>query len=206
MTGRTNIVDTLTAIEQRRSVKHYDPSHRMTDAEVRALIGAAALSPTSINMQNWRFVVVRDPALRQQLRAAAWNQAQVTDASIWVILCADLKAFKKSPERYWRDATPEVGKMMVQMLGMYEGREQFQRDEALRSCGIAAQTIMLAAKALGYDSCPMAGFDFEAVGRLVNLPPDHVIVMAVAVGKALQPARPRGGQLPLDDVMVFDRF
>ena len=200
------MMDTLTAIEQRRSVKHYDPAHRMTDEEIRRLIGLAMLSPTSINMQNWRFVVARDPALRQQLRAAAFNQAQVTDASIWVILCADLNAFKKSPERYWREASPEIAKMMVQMLGMYEGRDQLQRDEALRSCGIAAQTIMLAAKALGYDSCPMAGFDPEAVGRLINLPPDHLICLAVAVGRALQPARERGGQLPLEDVMVFDRF
>jgi nitroreductase len=199
-------MDTLAAIEQRRSVKHYDPAHRMTDEEIRRLIGLATLSPTSINMQHWRFVVARDPALRRQMRAAAWNQAQVTDASIWVILCADLKAHARKPERYWRTAPPDVAHMMVQMMGMYEGREQLQRDEALRSCGMAAQTIMLAAKALGYDSCPMAGFDFDAVGKLVNLPPDHVIAMAIAVGKALQPARPRGGQLPLDEVMVFDRF
>jgi len=199
-------MDTFAAIEQRRAVKHYDPNHRMTDEEIRKLIGLAILSPTSINMQNWRFVVARDPALRQQLRAASWNQAQVTDASIWVILCADLLAFKKKPERYWRTAPAEIGKMMVQMLGMYEGKEQLQRDEALRSIGIAAQTIMLAAKAMGYDSCPMAGFDPEAVGKLINLPPDHMIGLAVAVGKPLQPARPRGGQLPLDEVLVFDRF
>ncbi len=199
-------MDTFTAIEQRRSVKHYDPAHRMTDGEIRRLIGLAMLSPTAINMQHWRFVVAREPALRQQLRAAAWNQAQVTDASIWVILCADLKAHARQPERYWSTAPPEVAGMMVQMMGMYEGREQLQRDEALRSCGIAAQTIMLAAKAMGFDSCPMAGFDFEAVGKLINLPADHVIAMAIAVGKATQPARPRGGQLPLDEVMVFDRF
>jgi nitroreductase len=199
-------MDIFTAIEQRRSVKHYDPAHRMTDEDVRRLIALAILSPTAINMQHWRFVVARDPALRRQLRAAAFDQAQVTDASIWVILCADLKAHAKQPERYWRTAPPEVAPMMVQMMGMYEGREQLQRDEALRSGGMAAQTIMIAAKAMGYDSCPMAGFDFDAVGKLINLPPDHAIAMAIAVGKALQPARPRGGQLPLDEVLVFDRF
>jgi nitroreductase len=199
-------MDTFAAIEQRRSVKHYDPTHRMSDEEVRRLVGLAALSPTSINIQHWRFVVVRDPSLRRQLRAAAWDQSQVTDASIFVVVCADLLAFKKRPERYWSDAPPEVAAMMVRMMGMYEGREQLQRDEALRSCGLAAQTIMLAAKAMGYDSCPMAGFDFDAVGRLINLPPDHVIGLAISVGKALQPARPRGGQLPLDEVLIFDRF
>jgi len=199
-------MDTFAAIEQRRSVKHFDQAHTMTDEEIRKLLGLAILSPTSINVQNWRFVVARDPALRRQMRAAAWDQAQVTDASIWILLCADLKAFKKRPERYWSTAPPAVAQMMVQMLGTYEGQDQMQRDEAFRSCGIAAQTIMLAAKAMGYDSCPMGGFDFGAVGRLINLPVDHVIVMAVAVGKALQPARPRGGQLPLDEVLIFDRF
>jgi len=199
-------MDTFTAIEQRRAVKRYDAAHRMTEEEIRRLIGLAILSPTSINMQHWRFVVARDPALRLQMRAAAWNQSQVTDASIWILLCADLKAHARRPERYWHTAPPEVAQMMVQMMGMYEGHEQLQRDEALRSCGIAAQTIMLAAKAMGFDSCPMAGFDFEAVGKLINLPPDHVIAMAIAVGKAIEPARPRGGQLPLDELMVFDRF
>jgi nitroreductase len=113
-----------------------------------------------------------------------------------VILCADLKADARSPERYWRTAPPEVAQMVVQMMGMYEGREQLQRDEALRSGGMAAQTIMIAAKAMGYDSCPMAGFDFDAVGKLIRLPADHIVAMAIAVGKALEPARPRGGQLP----------
>jgi nitroreductase len=60
-------VETPAAIEQRRPVKHDDPSRRMTDEEIRRLIGFATLSPASINMQNWPFVVVRDPALRQQL-------------------------------------------------------------------------------------------------------------------------------------------
>lgn len=199
-------MDTFTAIEQRRSVKHFDPAHRMTEEEIRRLIGLAILSPTAINMQHWRFVVARDPQLRQQLRDAAWNQDQVTDASIWVIVCADLKAHAKAPERYWRTAPADVAQTMVRMMGMYEGREQLQRDEALRSCGMAAQTIMLAAKAMGYDSCPMAGFDFAAVGKLIKLPHDHLIALAIAVGKALLPARERGGQLPLDEVMVFDRF
>lgn len=200
------VLDTLTAIEQRRSVKWYDPTHRLTDEEIRRLVGLAILSPTAINMQNWRFVVVRDPELRQKLRTAAWDQAQVTDASAWIVVCADLLAFRKRPERYWKDAPEAVAAAMVQALGQYEGREQLQRDEAIRSGGMAAQTIMLAAKALGYDSCPMTGFDFEAVGRLIGLPRDHVIVMAVAVGRAAKPARPRGGQLALDEVMFLDRF
>ena len=83
---------------------------------------------------------------------------------------------------------------------------ELRRDENLRSGSLAAQTLMLAAKARGYDSCPMVGFDFAKVGEIIGLPQDHDIVMAVAVGKALEPARPRGGQLPLDEVMHRERF
>lgn len=54
-------MDTTTAIHQRRSVKHYDPDHKMTEVEIQALLELALLSPTSFNMQNWRFVVVTDP-------------------------------------------------------------------------------------------------------------------------------------------------
>jgi nitroreductase len=90
--------------------------------------------------------------------------------------------------------------------GYYRENDQGQRDEAMRSAGIAAQTIMLAAKAMGYDTCPMDGFDFDKVGEIINLPDDHVISMFVVVGKALQAARPRPTQLPMDEVVLLDRF
>jgi nitroreductase len=76
----------------------------------------------------------------------------------------------------------------------------------MRSCGIAAQTLMLAAQELGYDSCPMDGFDFEAVGRLINLPGDHVIAMMVAIGKRAEAVWPRGGTLPDTEVIFENRF
>ncbi len=200
-------MDTFDAIHQRRSVKAYDPSHRLTSEEEARLLGAAIESPTSFNMQNWRFVIVRDPESRKRIRAAAVDQAQVTDASLLIVLTADLRAWRKSPERYWRNASPEVQALAVGwMVPFYEGKEQLQRDEAMRSCGLAGQTIMLAAKAMGYDSCPMIGFDPVAVAEVVNLPSDHVIGFMIAVGKATKPARPRGGQLALSEVVVEDRF
>jgi len=200
-------MELLEAIEQRRSVKHYDPSHAMTEAEIQTLLKTAILSPTSFNIQNWRFVVVQDPEIRRQIRAAAWDQAQVTEASILIILCADLKSWQKNPERYWQDAPEEIGKMLVPMIGsFYEGKEELQRDEAMRSCGIAGQTIMLTAKAMGYDSCPMIGFDPEKVAEIIKLPADHVMGLMITVGKALKPALPRSGQLDLSEVMIRDTW
>ena len=76
----------------------------------------------------------------------------------------------------------------------------------MRSCGFAAQTIMLAAKSMGYDTCPMEGFEYDKVGKLINLPSDHIISMMVVVGKAAKEANPRGGQLPLSEVIFENKF
>ena len=196
-----------TAIEQRRAVKAFDPEHRISEAEIERLMQLAVLSPTAFNIQNWRFVLVRDPALRKQVRAAAWDQAQVTDASLLVALTADLKAWEKEPARYWRNAPQPVQDYLIPAIGQYyAGREQVQRDEAMRSCGMAATTLMLAAQEMGYVSCPMDGFDFDAVGKLINLPQDHAIAMFVVIGKGIKEAMPRGGQLALNEVVISDRF
>lgn len=195
------------SIAARRAVKHFDPQHSMSEEEKQRLLSAAVLSPTAFNIQNWRFIVVEDPALRQKIREAAWGQAQVTDASLLVILCADLKAWEKEPQRYWRDATKEAQEFILPAIdNYYRGKESVQRDEAMRSCGLAAQTLMLAAQGLGYNSCPMDGFDFDAVGKLINLPDDHVIAMFVAIGKQTQPPWPRPGQLALDEVVIKNHF
>jgi nitroreductase len=200
-------MDTFEAIESRRSVKHFDPDHEFSEDEIKRLMSAALLSPTSFNMQNWRFVVVTDAALREKLRGASFNQAQVSEASALIVMTANLDAHKEDPERYWADAPAETAKAMVgMMVGFYEGNEQLKRDEAMRSVGIAAQTIMLAAKAMGYDSCPMIGFDPAKVGELINLPENHVIGMLITVGKALKPAGERAGQLQLEKVVIRDRF
>ena len=200
-------MDTFDAIEKRRAIKHFDPQHQITPEEVDRILSHAILSPTSYNIQNWRFVNVVDKELRRKIRAASWNQAQVTDASMLLILCADLKAWEKNPARYWKNVSKEVQDYIVPaILECYSGQDQFMRDEAIRSCGIAAQTIMLAAKSMGYDSCLMIGFDPKEVGNLINLPKDHMTCLMIAVGKAVKAAQPRSGQLPLSDVVVTDHF
>lgn len=196
-----------TAIETRRSIKAYDPQHRMTQAEIDQLMSLAMLAPTAFNIQNWRFVLVQDPELRKQVRAVSWDQAQVTDASLLVVLVADLKSWEREPARYWKNAPQAVQDFLVPAIDTYyRGKEQVQRDEGMRSCGMAAMTLMLAAKEMGYDSCPMDGFDFDAVAKLLNLPADHTPAMYVAIGKGIKEAWPRGGQLPMSEVVIRDKF
>lgn len=199
-------MDTITAIHERRAVKHYDPDHKMDEAEIKKLLEFALLSPTSFNMQNWRFVVITDSEKRQAIRAAAWDQAQVTDASILIVLCADLHSYEDGA-RYWVNAPKEVQDMLVPMIEpFYKDKPELQRDEAMRSVGIAGQTIMLAAKSMGYDSCPMIGFDPVKVAEIIQLPKHHVIGMLLPVGKATKEANQRGGQLDYNEVVVRDHF
>ncbi len=200
-------MNVIEAIQTRRSIKHYDVNHKMTEAEIESLLSLALLSPTAFNIQHWRFVVVTDPVLRHQIRAVSWNQAQVEEASLLIILTADLQAWAKDPSRYWANAPQVVQDQLVPAIGhYYENNERVQRDEAMRSCGIAAQTIMLAAKGMGYDTCPMDGFDFDAVAKLINLPADHIPAMFITVGKAIKPALPRAGQLDLNEVVTYNKF
>lgn len=200
-------MDVRTAIESRRAVKHFDQNHKISQAEIDELFSLAMLSPTAFNIQHWRFVAVQDPAVREAIRAVSWMQPQITDASLLVVVCADIKAWEKAPERYWQNAAQDIREGMVAAIGdYYRGREQAQRDEAMRSCGIAAQTLMLAAKAKGYDSCPMDLSDFSEVAKIIKLPDDHAIAMFVAIGKGEREPWPRGGQLLRNEVVFMDRF
>ena len=137
----------------------------------------------------------------------AWDQAQVEDASELLVLCFDTLAWHKNPERYWKNAPQEIQEFLLPALKTYyEGKPDVMHDEGMRSCGIAGQTIMLFAKELGYDSCPMDGFDYEAVGKLINLPEDHRIAFMIAIGKNTRDIWPRPGQLALDEVLLENSF
>lgn len=204
---RTRHVDVLHALEARRSIKSFDPAAEMPADHRREILRLAALSPTAFNLQHVRYVVVGDPELRRALREVSFGQAQVTDASLLVAVCAKVSAWQQDAERCWDHLEPAAREGVVSMIrNFYADQPQLQRDEALRSCGLAAQSLMLAGQGLGYASCPMDGFDFAAVARLLNLPDDHLLCMFVALGTALEPARPRGGKLPVDEVVIENRF
>lgn len=201
-------METIEAIYARRSIKHFDKDHRLTADEERKLLEATIQAPTSFNIQHWRFVILRDPALRARIRTEFGNdQAQITDASLLVLFTADLKAWQKDPARYWVNAPREIAELLVGwMVPFHADREWLQRDEAQRSIGLAMQTMMLAAQSMGYDSCPMIGFDLDRVSELVRLPEDHVIGPMVAIGKGIEIPWPKPGQLALSELVVEDHF
>ena len=191
-------------VESRRSIKYFDPSHQMQKDEINTLMKLALMSPTAFNIQHWRFTIVQNTELREKIKKISFNQSQVTDASLLIVITGDLDAWRKNPKKYWRNADENTQNMMSSMIhNFYHHKDEMQRDEVMRSCGMAAMTIMLAAKNMGYDTCPMDGFDFDAVTELLELPKNQIPVMFVAVGKKLKNAWPRGGQLKLNEVVDY---
>lgn len=201
-------MNTIGAIYNRRAVKHFDKDHQMTKEEETKLLEATIQAPTSFNIQHWRFVILRDPELRTKIRTEFGNdQAQITDASLLILFTGDVKAWQKNPARYWVNAPKEVADLLVGWMGpFHEGRECLQRDEVQCSIGLAMQTLMLAAQELGYQSCPMIGFDSEKVADLVKLPNDFVMGPMVAIGKGTKAPWPKPGQLSLDELVVENSF
>lgn len=195
------------ALHARRATKHFDPEHEMSDAEFETLIQHAVLTPTAFNIQHWRFVRVSDKALRQAIAEAAWGQPQVTDSSLLLVLTMDTQAWQKEPERYWKDAPQETQDFILPVLeAYYLDKPQVQRDEAMRTGGLVAMSLMLMAQQMGYDSCPMDGFDYDQVGELINLPDDHLICMMLAIGKQTKESWPRLARLPQSEILIENNF
>jgi len=200
-------MDTFEAIKTRRAIKKFDNSYKMSSEDVKSLMEHVILSPTSYNQQNWRFITITEQDVKDKISKAARDQAQPKDGSLVIILCGNMNAWKEEPLRYWKNNTPEKQELVKNSLSKkYADSPQNRRDEAIRSCGFAGQTIMLAARQMGLDSCPMVGFEYDELADIIKLPDDHLIVLMIVIGKSLEPAGERGGQLPLNQVVFENHF
>lgn len=197
-----------TAIRTRTAIRTFDSTHVISPVDQRALLELAMLAPSAWNIQHWRFVVVNDIELRTKLQSAAANQAQVCDAAMLVAIVVDLKAWENEPARYFDTSPVEVAEVLgAKIRDFYQGNDVLARDDAMRSCGLAAQTLMLAATQMGLATGPMDMFDEHQVAKLLNLPQHHVPAMFVAIGRARPEHEiPRAGRLPYDEVVIQNRF
>ena len=88
-------MDALTALRERISADKFDPSRRLSEAEIRELVAYATEAPSSFNIQHWRFVAVADPEDKERLKSLAYNQQKVADASVVFIILGDLRGYEK---------------------------------------------------------------------------------------------------------------
>ncbi|MDV2683744.1 nitroreductase family protein [Alkalihalophilus lindianensis] len=198
-------------IEERHSVRKYEAGYEMPAEDLTAILEAAAMAPSSWNLQHWRFLVIEDQKKKEELLPIAYNQKQIVDSSVTIAVLGDLEANKEADAVY--GAAVENGFMTEQikdtLVGQinqaYEGDTPFPRDEAVLNASLAAMQLMLAAKAKGYDTCPMGGFNRDAFVKSFNVPDRFTPVMLLTVGKAAMPAH-RSARKPLEEVTIRNSF
>ncbi|PAF29323.1 nitroreductase family protein [Paenibacillus sp. 7516] len=201
--------ETLRVINERHSVKKYEAGFVMPEEDLTAILTAASEAPSAWNLQHWKFLVIESEADKAKLLPIAYGQSQITESSVTIAVLGDLEAnrnaviYDQAVEAGY--LKPEIRDALVgQINGAYQS-QQTARDEAIRNASFASQNIMLAARSLGYDTCPMGGYNPQQLIETFNIPPRYIPTLLITVGKAAQPARP-AGRFPLSDVVVRGSF
>lgn len=168
----------LEQLHWRYATKQFDPSQKIPDAVWQALEQSLVLSPSSFGLQPWKFFVVQDTALRQQLLPASWGQTQVVDASHLVVLAIKKDVSAADVDRYMA-RTAEVRQVPIDSLEKFSEtikgflvKPPYPLDLnawSTRQVYIALGTFMTSAALLGIDTCPMEGIDPAKYDQVLGL-------------------------------------
>lgn len=166
------------SLEWRYATKQFDSTKKLTQEQLHSILESMRLSASSYGLQPWKFVVVKNPEIREKLKASAWNQSQVTDASDFVVLCVRTDVDEAYVDAYMKKIS-EIRSVPVEQLsgfadmikGTIRGRTPEQVLEwSTRQVYIALGTALLAAAETNIDACPMEGFDSSAFDTILDLP------------------------------------
>lgn len=169
-----NIIEKL---KWRYAVKKFDTRRKLTNDQLAYLLEAINLAPTSYGLQPFKVLLVEDKAIREKLKAQAWGQGQVTDASQLIIFAAQTKLSAKDVDAFVANIS-KTRNIPVEGLAEYEGMMkntiQSRTPEQLtqwaaRQAYIALGFLLSAAASANIDACPMEGFSNEAFDDLLGL-------------------------------------
>lgn len=205
--------DLQTIIESRRSAMNFIEGVPFADEDIQQLFSLNKLVPSAFNLQHAHYLVVTNPEEKNKVYEAS-HQYKVKTASAVIIVLGDTKAYEHVAEM--NEGMLALGMMSKfdfdrqneDVLQMYEGRgEGFQRDEAIRNASLSAMQLMLIAKDLNWDTCPMIGFDPDKLQELFHIPQKYVPTMLITIGKS-DPSklRPRGYRKPLNEYVSINSF
>ncbi|MET0944373.1 MAG: nitroreductase family protein [Flavobacterium sp.] len=208
MTTAQKINDFKEIITGRRSIKNYDKSVKISREEMTEILTLATLAPSSVNMQPWRFLVIDSPEGKATLAPLArFNQNQVETSSAVIAVFGDMNNFDNAEEIYGKAV--EKGFMPLEVkeniLATFTGYfETITREEmkevVLVDGGLVSMQLMLAARAFGYDTNPIGGYEKDQVTEAFGLDKDrYVPVMLISIGKAADTGH-KSVRLPIDKV------
>lgn len=180
-------------VKGRRSIRKYDTTVKISNEEMHEIIETATLAPSSVNLQPWRFLVIEsEEAKATLLPLARFNQTQVATSSATIVLFGDLNTFDYAEEIYERAVElgfmpREVKENQLKSIGAYYANltNEELKDTVLIDGGLVAMQFMLTARAHGYDTCPIGGFEKDKIAEAFDLDKDrYVPVMMISIGKA----------------------
>ena len=188
----TTTKDLLVEVMQaRQSVRSYDSEYTISKERLVKMLQEAATAPSSHNLQSWRFIIVDKEEEKKKLRQIAWNQEQVETSSATIAILGDAKAYEKAEVIAKKSIsenliTEEDAQNYVQaVMSLYPSAPQEALKDIARFDGaLVAMQFMLIAKANGFDTVCMGGFDKEAFARHYHLEERYVPLVLISVGKA----------------------
>ncbi|MDA1079759.1 MAG: nitroreductase family protein [bacterium] len=184
--------DIISQLKWRYATKKFDPNFKLSQAQLDTLTEAIRLSPSSFGLQPWGFIVVADPDLRKKLRAAAWEQSQITDASHLFVLCRSTEMNQAKIDEYVSAIADQRGlqaKDLAEYAQMMSGSIANKTPEELQSwmarqVYIALGVLLTTCAVEQIDACPMEGFDAAQFDQILGLEAKGLTSLAVcAVGK-----------------------
>lgn len=155
------------ALSWRYATKQFDPTKKLTEEQLTTVTEALRLSASSYGLQPWKFIVISDPAIRQNLRKHSWDQAQVTDCSHLIVLCAKNSVTPDDVQSYV-DLITNTRNVPAEKLDAYKammlgsiGRHtpETMRVWVEKQVYIALGTLLTACAVEQIDACPMEGID-----------------------------------------------
>jgi nitroreductase len=173
-------------------------------------VHAASQAPSSFNLQNWRFIAVFNEEVKEKLKTTTMptNRARLTEASVIVLVVGNLKAHEQlnailqSSVHAGLLAQDVADAWLTAASKMYGADQNLLRDEAMRSCALAAMTFMLAAAERGFATCPV-GFNQKTLNEVMGLSDQYLPVMMIALGYPRQSNRSRRPRLPIEEILTF---
>lgn len=204
-------MDFMQLVKERRSANNFLSDQQITKEDLNELFEIVKLAPSAFNLQHTKYITVIDKAMKEKIREAANGQYKVISSSAVIIVLGDKKAFQQASEIYAGlnmlgvVNKQEYDQMVCDTVSFYESRgHEFQRDEAIRNASLSAMLFMMAAKEKGWDTCPMIGFDSEAVKSIVNIDEQHEVVLMITIGKEKGSSRrPRGYRKPINEFVTY---
>ncbi|MEK3732340.1 MULTISPECIES: nitroreductase family protein [unclassified Paenibacillus] len=203
-----------TLIKNRRSSNLFLEGVDIPDRDLEEIFQVVKYAPSAFNLQHAHYIVVKDAAVKSKVYEAAFKQYKIQSASAVIAVLGNREAYRDAGKIH--EGLMSLGVIDKQEYDMtvasiqsfYEERgETFMQEEAIRNASLSAMMFMLAAKDKGWDTCPMIGFDPEALRQELKIPDPYVPAMLIAIGKENSTkARPRGYRKPVAEFVSYNQF